>query len=399
MFESKSRRPKTSKIETQSERPQPARADQALLLFAASESDANMLYATGFFVPDPFIFFQHKNKKYVLMSDLEVDRAKKQATVDRVLSLSSYQKRLRRMGRGRAALVDILDLLLRERGVRTTIVPANFSVLLADQLRAKGFSVQIKRDPFFADREIKAREEVNHIAESLRIARLGLEAGIRTLKRTKVKRDGYLYLNGRRLTSEMLKAAVNTTIMAQGWLPSHTIISSGNQCVDPHHEGSGAIRAHTSIIFDIFPRSQKTGYFGDLSRTVVRGRASEKLKAMYAAVQDGQRVGFEMIRDGINGKEVHDKILTLFSSRGFETGQRNGRMQGFFHGTGHGLGLDIHEAPRIAPVDATLRAGHVVTVEPGLYYLGLGGVRLEDVVLVTSSGNRNLTDCPQFLEI
>jgi Xaa-Pro aminopeptidase len=399
MFESKSRRPKPGKIVTQTEQPQSPGADQALVLFAASESDANMLYATGFFVPDPFIFFQHKNKKYVLMSDLEVDRATKQATVDRVLSLSSYQKRLRRMGRGRGALVDILDLLLRERGVRTAIVPANFSVLLADQLRAKGFSVQVKRDPFFADRELKAREEVNHIAESLRIARLGLDSGIRTLKRTKIKRDGYLYLNGRRLTSEMLKAAVNTTIMAQGWLPSHTIISSGNQCVDPHHEGSGPIRAHTSIIFDIFPRSQKTGYFGDLSRTVVRGRASEKLKAMYVAVQDGQQIGFEMIRDGVNGKEVHDRILALFSSRGFETGRRNGRMQGFFHGTGHGLGLDIHEPPRIAPLDAMLRAGHVVTVEPGLYYLGLGGVRLEDVVLVTSSGNRNLTDCPQFLEI
>jgi Xaa-Pro aminopeptidase len=399
MFDAKRRRPKAGKLLAPTEAPQRPRADQAILLFAASESDANMLYATGFFVPDPFIFFQHKNKKYVLMNDLEVDRAKKQASVDRVLSLSSYQKRLSRMGKSRAALVEILDLVLRERGVRNVIVPANFSALLADQIRAKGFTVQIKRDPFFVEREIKTREEVNHIAESLRVARLGLEAGIRTLKRTKIKRDGYLYLNGRRLTSEMLKAAVNTTIMAQGWLPSHTIISSGNQCVDPHHEGSGPIRAHTSIIFDIFPRSQKTGYFGDLSRTVVRGHASEKLKAIYAAVQDGQRIGYEMIRDGMNGKEVHEKILTLFDSRGFRTGRRNGRMQGFFHGTGHGLGLDIHEAPRIAGVDATLRAGHVVTVEPGLYYLGLGGVRLEDVVLVTPSGNRNLTGCPQFLEV
>jgi Xaa-Pro aminopeptidase len=201
------------------------------------------------------------------------------------------------------------------------------------------------------------------------------------------------------LTSETLKTAVNTTIMAQGWLPSHTIISSGNQCVDPHHEGTGPIKAHTSIIFDIFPRSQKNGYFGDLSRTVVRGRATDKLKAIYATVQAGQQIGFDMIRDGINGRDVHQKILDLFEARGFPTGKIKGRMQGFFHGTGHGLGLDIHEAPRIAPVEATLRTGHVVTVEPGLYYLGVGGVRLEDVVLVTEKGNRNLTNCPQFLEI
>ncbi len=375
------------------------RADQARLLVTASEGDANMLYAVGFFVPDPFIFFEHKNIKFVVMSDLEIDRAKKQAHVDRVLSLSSYQRKLRKLGKAPAGMIDILDLLFRERGIRSLIVPANFSALLADQLRAKGYSVQIKRDPFWAEREAKNRAEVQQIAESLRVARLGLEAGIRMLKRTQSKRDGYLYLNGTRLTSEMLKTAVNTTIMAQGWLPSHTIISSGNQCVDPHHEGSGPIKANTSIIFDIFPRSQRNGYFGDLSRTVVRGRASDKLKEIYATVQAGQRIGFEQIRDGINGKEVHQNILNLFAARGFPTGRINGRMQGFFHGTGHGLGLDIHEPPRIAPVDAILRTGHVVTVEPGLYYLGVGGVRLEDVVVVNAKGNRNLTDCPQFLEI
>ena len=375
------------------------RNDQALLMVTASEGDANMLYAVGFFVPDPFIFFQHKKAKFVVMSDLEIDRAKKQADVDRVLSLSAYQRKLRKVGKTPVGMTDILDLLFRERGIRSLIVPANFSALLTDQLRAKGYSVQIKRDPFWPEREAKDRVEVAQITESLRVARLGLEAGIRMLKRTRTKRDGYLYLNGTRLTSEMLKTAVNTTIMAQGWLPSHTIISSGNQCVDPHHEGTGPIKANTSIIFDIFPRSQRNGYFGDLSRTVVRGRASDKLKEIYATVQAGQKIGYEQIRDGVNGKDVHQNILNLFESRGFHTGRINGRMQGFFHGTGHGLGLDIHEPPRIAPVDAILRTGHVVTVEPGLYYLGVGGVRLEDVVVVTAKGNRNLTDCPQFLEI
>jgi Xaa-Pro aminopeptidase len=398
MFESKNRRNQPSRTAGARPRAAAQRADQALLMVAASEGDSNMLYAAGFFVPDPFIYFRHKNRSYAVMSDLEIDRAKRQARVDRVLSLSLYQRKLRKAGKV-PSLVEIIDLLCRERGIRSVIVPANFSALLADQLRARGFSVQIKRDPFFSEREFKNAEEVRQISDSLRVAVLGLEAGIRALKRSKIGRDGYLYLNGSKLTSETLKTAVNTTIMAQGWLPSHTIISSGDQCVDPHHEGSGPIRAHTSIIFDIFPRSQANGYFGDLSRTVVRGRASERLKKIYAAVQEGQKIGFELIRDGINGKEVHHKILYLFAARGFRTGKINGRMQGFFHGTGHGLGLDIHEAPRIAPVDATLKSGHVVTVEPGLYYLGVGGVRLEDVVLVEPEGNRNLTECPQFLEI
>jgi Xaa-Pro aminopeptidase len=399
MFDARLQRPKQPHRALEQPKEPELKPTQALLLYAASEGDANMLYAAGMFVPDPFIFFRHKKIRYVVMSDLEIDRAKKQAHADRVLSLSLYQRKLRRLGKTPAGVIDILDLLFRERGIRSLIVPANFSALLADQLRAKGYSVQIKRDPFWVNRETKNNLEVKHITESLKVARLGLEAGIRMLKRTTTKRDGYLYLNSARLTSEMLKTAVNTTIMAQGWLPSHTIISSGNQCVDPHHEGSGPIKANTSIIFDIFPRSQHNGYFGDLSRTVVRGRASEKLKEIYATVQAGQQIGFEQIRDGINGKEVHQNILDLFAARGFPTGRINGRMQGFFHGTGHGLGLDIHEPPRIAPVDATLRAGHVVTVEPGLYYLGVGGVRLEDVVVVTANGNRNLTNCPQFLEI
>ena len=394
MFEVKLNRQKNSEP-----REPELKLTQAILLYAASEGDANMLYAAGFFVPDPFIYFQHKKFSYVVMSDLEIDRAKKQAKADRVLSLSLYQRKLRKLGKSPSGVIDILDLLFRERGIRSLIVPANFSALLSDQLRAKGYSVQIKRDPFWPRRETKNATEVRQITEALRIARLGLEAGIRMLKRTTTKRDGYLYLNGTRLTSEMLKTAVNTTIMAQGWLPSHTIISSGNQCVDPHHEGSGPIKANSSIIFDIFPRSQHNGYFGDLSRTVVRGRASDKIKEIYGTVQAGQKIGYEQIRDGINGKEVHQNILDMFAARGFPTGKINGRMQGFFHGTGHGLGLDIHEPPRIAPIDAILRTGHVVTVEPGLYYLGVGGVRLEDVVVVTAKGNRNLTNCPQFLEI
>jgi len=373
--------------------------DPTLLMVSASEGDANMLYATAFFAPDPFIFFHHRGRKYLVMSDLEIDRAKKQAEVDQVLSLSLYQTRLRKTGRDSPTTADVLDMICRENGIRSAAVPANFPALLADELRSRGFSLHVKKDPFFPERERKRAEEVKKIGDSLRVAELGLEAGIGALKRAKTGRDRYLYLNGTRLTSDKLKTIVNTTIMAQGWVPSHTIISSGNQCCDAHHEGSGPIKADTSIIFDIFPRSQKTGYFGVLSRTVVRGRASERLKEAYVTVQAGQEVAFRMIRDGVSAREIHLKILALFEQRGFPTGTIGGRMQGFFHGTGHGLGLDIHEPPRISAGEATLRSGHVVTVEPGLYYLGMGGVRLEDVVLVTPKGNRNLTRYPKFLEI
>jgi Xaa-Pro aminopeptidase len=368
-------------------------------MVAASESDANMLYATRFFAPDPFIFFAHKEKKHVMMSDLEIDRAKKQAEVDSVLSLSEYQRRVKARRPGNPSAVDIIELILRERKVRSVAVPANFPIRLGDELRSRGFALKVKKDPFFDRRERKRTEEVKSIARSLRVAELGLDAGIQALKRSKIGKNRYLYYRGRRLTSEMVKSIVNTAIMAQGWVPSHTIIASGDQCCDPHNEGHGPIKAHTSVIFDIFPRSQKTGYYGDLSRTVVRGHASPRLKEAYATVEAGQEMGFRLIRAGANGKAIHESIVALFTQRGFPTGKLDGRMQGFFHGTGHGLGLEIHEPPRISGNPDTLRAGHVVTVEPGLYYIGMGGVRLEDVVLVTGSGNRNLTRYPKVLEV
>ena len=375
----------------------PARKRTSLIL-AASEGDSNMLYATGFFVPDPFIFFEHRGRKHIVMSDLEIDRAKEEANVDSVLSLSDYWRRLKRQGKA-TGTGDVLELIFKERGIRTLEVPSNFPVLLADDLRSRRFTAAVKKDPFFDEREKKSPMEVKKIQDSIRVAEIGLEAGIKVLKRARIGKDRYLYLNGRRLTSEAVKTIVNTSIMALGWVPSHTIIAGGDQCCDPHNEGHGPLRAHTSIIFDIFPRSQKTGFFGDLSRTVVRGRATERLKEVYEAVRLGQEIAFNLIRDGIQGSAVHEKILDLFRQRGFSTGKINGRMQGFFHGTGHGLGLDIHEPPRIGVSNSTLRSGHVVTVEPGLYYVGVGGVRLEDAVVVTPNGNRNLTRYPKILEI
>jgi Xaa-Pro aminopeptidase len=370
-----------------------------LLLVAASDIDANMLYATGFFAPDPFIFFQHRERKCMVMSDLEIDRAKKQSKADRVLSLSEYQRRLRKMGRQTLGTADVLELVFKERGIRSLTIPANFPALIADALRDRAFKLIIRKDPFFPNREKKTTDEVRKIDASLRAAEAGLDAGIELLRKARIGKDLYLYVNGKRLTSETLKSVVNTTIMGQGWVPSHTIIAAGDQACDPHNEGYGPIKAHSSIIFDIFPRSQKTGYFGDLSRTVVRGRASEKLKEAYEAVRQGQEIGFRFIKNGADGREIHQKILDLFTQKGFPTGKISGRMQGFFHGTGHGLGLDIHEPPRIAGISSVLKSGHVVTVEPGLYYLGMGGVRLEDVVLVTDKSNRNLTKYPKFLEI
>jgi len=370
----------------------------ARVLYAASETDADILYPTGFFAPDPFLFVQAGRRRLMVMSDLEMDRAKKQARVDRVLSWTKVAKKVEERG-GRATVAAVIARVLRDLGVRSAEVPRTFPLGLAMEVDALGVRLDLGDDPFWPEREIKDAAEVRAITAALRAAEAGLYAGIAALRACRIGRDGWLRRDGRRFTAEDLRAVVNTRIMAEGCVPSHTICAPGDQAVDPHEEGRGPIRAHTPVVMDIFPRSERTGYFGDLTRTVVRGRAPARLHEVYAIVHEGVRLGHARLRPGAEGHDIHEEIQALFERQGYRTGVRAGRMQGFFHGTGHGLGLQIHEPPSISKRPSRMRAGHVVTVEPGLYYLGLGGVRIEDVALVTKTGSRNLTRAPKVLEI
>ena len=363
----------------------------ARLIVAASEQDANLLYATGLFAPDPFIYFEIAGRRHVVMSDLEIDRARRQATVDRVLSLSRYQKKF-----AVRSLGDLLSKLLLEFGIRGVEVPANFPIGLAKRLR--GLRVVVIPDPFFPARELKTPMEQRHLTTALRLAEAGMQAGLDVIRQSRIGRGHYLYWRRQRLTAEQVQGVINSTIGSRGGNAAHTIVAGGNQGCDPHETGHGPLRAHQPIIFDIFPRDLKTGYWGDITRTVVRGRASDQVRTLFSLVAQAQGIAFDQLRAGVDGQVVHRAIRDLFDRQGFKTGRRNGRMQGFFHGTGHGVGLEIHEAPRIAPVPAVLQVGNVVTVEPGLYYPGVGGVRLEDVVVINRAGCRNLTRFPKFLE-
>jgi Xaa-Pro aminopeptidase len=367
------------------------------LIYSASEADADILYPTAFFAPDPFLFVQKGRTRILVMSDLELDRARKTATVDRVLSWSEVAAPLEKEGR-RAPAADVIARLLRQLGLGRVRVPRSFPLGLARELEARRVRLEPGPDPFWPERERKQPRAVRAIEASLRAAEAGLAAGIEALRSASI-RAGWLVRDGRRFTAEDLRSAVNTRMMADGYVPAHTICAPGNQAVDPHEGGHGPIRAHQPVVMDIFPRSEATGYFGDLTRTVVRGRASFALHELYAIVHEGVRLGHSRIRHGADGRKIHEEIQALFERQGYRTGVQGGRMQGFFHGTGHGLGLQIHEAPSISKRPSTLRAGHVVTVEPGLYYLGLGGVRIEDVALVTGTGSRNLTRVPKQLEI
>ncbi len=372
---------------------------ETLLMVADSERDANMLYATGLFVPDPFIYLRAGGRPLLVLSDLEIDRARKQAPHCRVASLSAYQQKLRRNGVKIPGFAHVVREIMRENKIRRAIVPDNFPLGLAKDLKRLGIKLK-PRAGFFPKREIKSADEVRKISAALVMAEVGMAEGMQALRLSKIDKRRQLIYRGLPLTSERLRAVIDCAILQACGLAANTIVAGGKQACDPHERGFGKLRANEPIIIDIFPRSQKTGYFGDITRTVVRGRASEAVKKLYDTVFHGQKIALQKISAGTSTKEIHQCVQQFFAQRGYKTGRNNGRMEGFFHGTGHGLGLEIHEAPRIGATSrGKLKAGQVVTVEPGLYYPGIGGVRLEDVALVTTNGAKNLTRFEKVLEI
>lgn len=373
-------------------------APRATVFIAASETDSNLYYATKFIAPDTFIYLEIKGERILVMSDLEMDRAKSQASVDRVLSYSDIEQRAKSKGATGIGSVDIVHSVLCEAGITRVLVPANFPFSHASRLQELGYHVQAKREPFYERRVVKTAEEVRHIEAAQRATEQAVAAAHAVLRRATIQKD-VLWLDGEPLTSERVKKVINVALMECDCVAQHTIVAGGEQACDPHNEGSGPLPAHRSIIFDVFPRSASTRYFADMSRTVVRGMPSQELKRLYQTVKDAQEEAISKVKDGADGQKIHEGICARFEKAGYKTGLVNGRMQGYFHGTGHGVGLDIHEAPRISRTGSLLQEGHVVTVEPGLYYPGLGAVRIEDMVLVSKDGCRNLTDFSKTFEL
>ncbi|HEX8078072.1 MAG TPA: Xaa-Pro peptidase family protein [Chthoniobacterales bacterium] len=367
------------------------------LMVAASEHDPDMLYATRFFAPDAFIFLEERGKRTLVLSDLEIDRARKQAQADEFVSYSSIEREVQGQQKKAPAYEKVLSHFLRKRGVRSALVPASFPLGFAQELAASKIRLRTTNGLFWPEREAKSDDELKMMRRALAITEAGMARAMEVLGSSKPGAGKKLTWSGKTLTSEILRAEIDSAILRAGGLPANTIVAGGDQACDPHERGSGPLKANSLIILDIFPRDAKTGYFGDMTRTVVRGRASEEQRRLWETVREGQEMALKKMKPGVDGLKLHNEVKQLFTDRGFPTEVRGGRQVGFFHGTGHGLGLEIHEYPRFQKT--VFKPGQVLTVEPGLYYPGVGGVRIEDVVVVTKSGTRLLSRFEKRLEI
>ena len=370
------------------------RSQAPVVLIPTGEADTDFIYATGFGV-ETGLYIRHPDRSDVLVvSPLEIDRARLQSRAMSVLeNREAYlSKSWARLG----------ARMLRDKGITEARVSPNLRAINLEELRAGGIDAQVDPDLFVAERRHKTQEEAEAIRQAQRAAESAVVEVARVLAGAEIK-DGVLWSNGDPLTSERLYAQAQLTLGEKGFTCPDMIIAGSPESALPHFRGEGPIRANAPVIIDIFPTGRRTHYNGDLTRTVVVGEVSEDVRRMHAAVVQALDAGQETIAVGVPGKEPHLSVCKVLVDRGFGTTTAGyegpdgvARMN---HSTGHGVGLDVHEGPAIrVTTEAPLEEGDVVAVEPGLYLLGLGGVRVEDIGMVTGRGFENFTTLTRSLD-
>ena len=289
----------------------------------------------------------------------------------------------------------------RSTRFREFLVGDRFPAGLAFELRDAGVKLTAaKPRELLPQRVQKTAEEV----EAIRKGNLGSAAGFRAvakaLKESRARAGGKLFLAGKVLTAERLREMIEVAALEQGGVALHTIVAPGDQACDCHDVGAGPIRSGELIVVDIFPRRPSDGYWGDMTRTFLKGKASDAQRKMVRAVQKAEKLAIGMIKPGVTGGSVHRAVEKFFKGEGFEAVKEGTEPEGFFHGLGHGLGLEVHEEPFMRPTaEWKFKKGMCVTVEPGLYYRGLGGCRFEDVVHLVPGGNELISKAPYRWEI
>jgi Xaa-Pro aminopeptidase len=379
-----------------------------LLFYADGYRFPDVYHVTRFLTPDPIIALEQDGEVVIVAHPLEEGRARKESRAREVLGIDRFgAKELLATGITREELdAEITKRFLESRGLRRVSVPPSFPLGMAERLRARGIELAVAQD--LSDRRrAKRPDEIAALEATQRATEDAWARGVDALKRATVRKDGTLELDAAPFTAERLRAIVESRLLELGCASEGAIIAPGKQAADPHMIGSGPLRAGEAIVMDIFPQSKATRYFADMTRTVAKGEPPEEIAKIYEITKRAQDAGIKALRPGITGREVHALVEDVIWGAGYDTqrpGQQRskngGAPRGFIHGTGHGVGLEIHEMPSVGPSGIQpLLVGDVVTVEPGIYLPELGGVRLEDMLVITETGSRNLTRAPRELVV
>ena len=369
-------------------------------LVDADGANSTQRYLSGFAAPDPFTTVYTPDATAILVSALEFGRATTDSRADEVSRLADYDYRELASEHGaEAAKARVVAAWLDDLGVDAVATPDRFPLGPADRVRERDIGVTPDTDDVVTGiRARKAPEEIDHVRDTQRAneaAMRAAEALLREADVTEGSADPVLHHDGAVLTSERVKTEIESTLLEHGCGLDETIVACGADAADPHNRGSGPLRPDEPIIVDIFPRSKTTGYHGDMTRTFVVGEPDDTVSEWFDRTHEAFDAALDAVEPGVTGAAVHDAVCDVYEDAEIPTLRSDPTAEtGFIHSTGHGVGLDVHELPRVAPDGDELRPGHVVTIEPGLYDPSVGGVRIEDLIVVTDDGYENLTEYP-----
>jgi Xaa-Pro aminopeptidase len=370
-----------------------------VLIFADTMRSAEMRHEVPVSVPDPFLYVERNGSRHAVLTSFEVERVADAGIEAHPLEEFGWDELVGKGPREQQALL-LYERAVEQLGIEDAVVPPDFPLELADRLRAKGVKVTPDRELFAQRRRVKSQSEL----EGIRKAQRGTEAAMaaaRELLRAAEPSDGTLMLDGEQLTCERLKLQITEVFNEHGLVSDAMIVAHGAQGAEGHEMGSGPIAAGESVVIDLFPRDVESGCFADMTRTFVVGEIPDELAEYHRLVREALTKSMEAVKAGAQGRELYELVCNVFHEAGYPTQltKKEGEVlsNGFFHGLGHGVGLEVHEQPWLSRDPSSLVAGDVITLEPGLYRKGYGGVRLEDLVLVTEDGGENLTDFPYDL--
>ena len=381
--------------EAAARRPKKRRHGKApIVLLPSGGEDADFIYATGMSVEQAVYIRYGDGDDVLVVSPLESDRARLEAKASKIIEdRDTYV---------RQSWASLAAQLLRERGIGDARVSPRMPAVHLEDLRAGAIDAQVDRKLFLAERRRKTEREAAAIQAAQAAAELAVVEVVRGLAEAEI-RDGTLWSNGDPVTSEKLYARAQLLLGEHGFTCPDMIIAGSPDSALPHYRGTGPIRANAPVIIDIFPTGRASHYHGDITRTVVVGEISEDVRRMHAAVLQALDAGIESITAGVPGQEPHHTVCQVLVDRGYATTTpgyegKEGAAR-LNHSTGHGVGLEVHEEPSLRHgVSEPLEEGDVVTVEPALYLLGLGGVRIEDAGMVTAHGFRSFTSLTRSLD-
>jgi Xaa-Pro aminopeptidase len=373
---------------------------QVPLVLINNGEDSDFYYASRFLTHDPALYVRFGAGDDVLVLNiLELERGRQTSTAKSVVDRADHG--WEEDPDAYRSWAKFAARLLKDRGIGGVRVSAKLPAGYVEELRGQDVAVEIDKQLFVRERRHKDADEAEWIHGAQRAAEAAVSEVAGLLGGSEVV-AGMLELDGRPLTSERLMAAAQTALNEIGYSCEDMIVAGSPKCWMPHYRGEGPIRANAPVIIDIFPRGRVSRYHGDLTRTIVVGEVPDQVRRMHEVVLLALDAAIAMIRPGVTGRAVNDEVCRVLKEGGFGAAYKGFEAPAgtatMIHSTGHGVGLDVHELPNLRPTDVLLEEGDVVTVEPGLYLEGLGGLRVEDTGIITATGFRNFTSISRGLD-